>query len=93
VQVTSPQIGTATVDHAELDVPDLGDGSAGASVTTTVTGPDGRPQSVPALVGVVQDGERALVLVSTDTQGDAPDPAAFTALLEQAFDAQAAALD
>ena len=93
VQVTSAQVGTATVDHADLDVPDLGDGSAGASVTTTVTGPDGRLLSVPALVAVVQGGERALVLVSTDTQGGTPDPAAFTALLEQAFDAQAAALD
>ncbi|MEX5720005.1 hypothetical protein [Geodermatophilus maliterrae] len=93
VQVTSPEIGTAIVDYAELDVPDLGDGSAGASVTTTVTGPDGQPLSVPALVGVVQDGERALVLLSTDTQGGTPDPAAFADLLQQAFDAQAAALD
>ena len=92
VQVTSPQIGTATVDYAELDVPDLGDGSAGVSVTTTVAGPDGQPLSVPALVGLVQDGERALVLLSTDTRGGAPDAAAFTDLLQKAFDAQAAAL-
>jgi hypothetical protein len=93
VQLTSPEIGTATVDYAELDVPDLGDGSAGITVTTTVTGPDGQRLSVPALVGLVQDGERALVLLSTDTQGGTPDPAAFSDLLQEAFDAQAAALD
>ncbi len=93
VQVTSPEVGTITISFPEIDVPDLGDGSAGIGFTTTVTGPDGQQVSVPALVGAVQDGDRALVLVSTDTAGAQLDPAAFTGLLQDAFDAQAAALD
>ncbi|MGY1781746.1 hypothetical protein [Geodermatophilus sp. SYSU D01036] len=93
VQVSAPEIGTVTIAFAELDVPDLGDGSAGVTYTTTVTGPDGQQLTVPALVGVVQDGERVVVLLTTDTSGGRPDPAAFTALLEQAYETQADALD
>ncbi|MGY1606273.1 hypothetical protein [Geodermatophilus sp. SYSU D00700] len=93
VQVTSPQVGTVTVAFDELTVPDLGDGSAGVVFTTTATGPDGQQVTVPALVGVVQDGERVLVLLTTETSGGRPDPTAFTGLLEQAYDTQAAALD
>ncbi|MGY1792919.1 hypothetical protein ACI796_02895 [Geodermatophilus sp. SYSU D00525] len=93
VQVSAPQIGTVTIAFAELDVPDLGDGSAGISYTTTVTGPDGQQLTVPALVGTVQDGERVVVLLRTDTSGGRPDLTAFTGLLEQAYETQAAALD
>jgi hypothetical protein len=93
VQVTSPQVGTATLGFDELDVPDLGDGSAGITFTTTATGPDGQQVTVPALVGVVQDGERLLVLLRTDTSGGRLDPTAFTDLLRQASDTAAAALD
>ncbi len=93
VQVTGPQVGTATIGFDELDVPDLGDGSAGITYATTATGPDGTQVTVPALVGVVQDGERLLVLLTTDTSGGRLDPTAFTDLLQQAHDTQAAALD
>lgn len=93
VQVSSPQIGTATIAFTELDVPDLGDGSAGLAYTTTVTAPDGQQVTVPAFVGVVQDGERVVVLLRTDTSGGRPDPTAFADLLEQAHDTQADALD
>jgi hypothetical protein len=93
VQVTSPDVGTVTITFEELDVPDLGDGSAGVTFTTTATGPDGQQLTVPALVGVVQDGERVLVLLATDPAGARPDPAAFTGLLERAYDTQAEALD
>jgi len=93
VQVSTPESGTITIAFDEIDVPDLGDASAGISFTTTATGPDGQQVTVPALVGAVQDGDRALILVSTDTAGGRLDPTAFTGLLEQAFDAQAAALD
>ncbi|MGY1670427.1 hypothetical protein [Geodermatophilus sp. SYSU D00710] len=93
VQVTSPEVGTVTIAFDELTVPDLGDGSAGIVFTTTATGPDGQQVTVPALVGVVQDGERVLVLLTTDTSGGRPDPTAFTGLLEEAYDTQAAALD
>ena len=93
VQVSSPQVGTATIGFDELDVPDLGDGSAGTTYTTTATAPDGTQVTVPALVGVVQDGERLLVLLTTDTSGGRLDPTAFTDLLRQASDTAAAALD
>lgn len=93
VQVSSPEVGTVTIAFDDLDVPDLGDASAGIGFATTATGPDGQQVTVPALVGAVQDGDRALVLLSTDTGGGRLDPVAFTGLLEEAFDAQAAALD
>ena len=92
-QVTSPEVGTATIRFAEVEVPDLGDGSAAISFTTVGTGPDGQEVTVPALTGVVQDGERTLTLLSIDPQGAPLDPAAFADLLEQAFQAQAEALD
>jgi hypothetical protein len=93
IEATSPQVGTVTVTYAELDLPDLGDGTAGVSATTTVTGPDGRQLTVPSLLAAVQDGERALVLVSTSVAGGPLDEAAFAGLLEQGYDTQADALD
>ena len=91
--MTSPDLGTATIRFAAVDVPDLGDGSAAVSFTTVATGPDGQQLTVPALTGVVEDGERTITLLSIDPQGAPLDPAAFAALLEQAFQAQAEALD
>ncbi|SNS40254.1 hypothetical protein SAMN04488107_2409 [Geodermatophilus saharensis] len=93
VQVTSPEVGTVTIAFDELTVPELGDGSAGVTFSTTATGPDGQQVTVPALVGMVQDGDRVLVLLRTDTSGGRLDPTAFTDLLAQAHDTQAAALD
>ncbi|MGY1700179.1 hypothetical protein [Geodermatophilus sp. SYSU D00766] len=93
VQVTSPQAGTVTIAFDELAVPELGDGSAGVTFSTTATGPDGQQVTVPALVGMVQDGERVLVLLTTDTSGGRLDPTAFTDLLARAHETQAAALD
>ena len=93
VRVTSPEVGTVDIDYGPLDVPDLGDGSGGVAFTTTAVGAGEQVLVVPALVGVVQDGERALVLVTTDTQGGTLDPTAFTALLQQAHETQASALD
>ena len=90
--ISSPQIGTATLTFSVLDVPDLGDGSAGLAYTTTVTGPDGAQISVPALIGVAVDGDRLLTLVSTSLGGTV-DPVAFGDLLQEAFDHQADALD
>lgn len=96
-QISSPEIGTATISFEGLDVADLGDGSAGLRYATTVALPDGTQASVPALIGAVEDGDRLLVLMSlvVDPTGSgtaAPDPAAFAALLEEAYQVQADAL-
>src|SRR3954454_13112157 len=56
--ITAPQIGTASATFAELAVPDLGDGSAGVTMTISLTGPGGQPVTVPLLLGMVQDGDR-----------------------------------
>ena len=97
VQVSSPQTGDASVTFEQLPVPDLGDGAAALRFTTVVALPDGTQVSVPALLGAVEDGDRLVVLTAL-----APDPAAaavpldvaaFTSLLEQAYETQAAALD
>ena len=71
--------------------------------TTTVNVPNGTHATVPALIGAVQDHDRLLVLLHLETGdlagegaavGAAPaDPAAFTDLLEEAYEAQAEALD
>ncbi|TKJ28871.1 hypothetical protein [Blastococcus sp. CCUG 61487] len=96
-QVSSPEIGEATVTFEEVPVGDLGDGSAALLYTTLVGLPDGTSVSVPALVGAVQDGDRLVILttLSVDPTGAGVelDLAAFAALLEQAYQAQAAAFD
>ena len=84
-----------------LEVADLGDGAALLRYTTAVALPDGTQATVPALIGAVQDGDRVLILMNLDTgaiagggaAGAPADPAAFAVLLEQAYEAQAAALD
>jgi hypothetical protein len=100
-QITSPQIGQATVTFESLPVDDLGDGAALLRYTTVVNLPDGTQVSIPALIGAVQDGDRLLVLMNLDAGGATPgaapaapqDPAAFADLLAQAYDTQASALD
>jgi hypothetical protein len=90
-QISSPQIGTATVTFAPLEVGDLGDGAAALQYTTTVTQPDGSVVTVPALVGTVEDDDRLVVLVSF-AAGGAPDTAAFVDLMAEAYQTQADAL-
>lgn len=97
-QISSPDIGSARVLFEDLPVADLGDGAAALRYTTVVAMPDGTELSVPALLGAVEDGDRLIVLTSlaVDPTGAAVPPldgAAFTALLEQAYQAQADALD
>jgi len=95
-QITSPQIGTATVTFEAIPVPDLGDGAVALRFTTAVTAPDGTQTTVPALVGAFEDGDRLGVLTALadprTPDAPAPDPAAFSALLEQAYEVQADAL-
>jgi hypothetical protein len=90
--ITAPQIGSADVTFTLLEVPDLGDASSGLTMTLTLTGPNGQPLTVPVLLGMVQDGDRLVSLTATDPTG-AIDPAAFVALLQQAYEHQADALD
>jgi hypothetical protein len=90
--LSAPQIGTAHVTFAALDVPAVGDGSAGLVMTLSLTGPDGRPVPVPVLLAMARDGGRLVSLTAVDLSGTA-DPAAFAALLPQAFARQADALD
>lgn len=97
-QISSPATGNATVTFEALPVPDLGDGAAALRFSTVVSLPDGTQATVPALLGAVEDGDRLVVLTSlaVDPTGAAavpPDAAAFTALLEQAYETQADALD
>jgi hypothetical protein len=92
-QVTLPQGGSATITFQKLDVPKLGDGSAGVSFTTVGTAPGGRQVTVPALLGFAVDGDRVVTLITAAPQGPAPDQAAFTALLQKAFQVQKDKLD
>jgi hypothetical protein len=87
-QISSPELGEATLTFENLDVPELGDGVAAVRYTTTVT-QGGQEVTVPALVGLVEDGDRVITLLTIATDGSSPDATAFTSLLEQAFEVQA----
>lgn len=91
-QLRSPELGDARITFERVPVPDLGDESGALLYTTVVTQPGGAEISVPALVGLVEDGDRLVTLLTLTTDGTAPDPAAFAALLEQAYQTQADAL-
>lgn len=89
--ISSAVLGEGTITFARVDVPDLGDGAAAALYTTSLTGPDGSAVSVPAFVGLVVDGDRLVTLTSSPSDGTV-DEAAFTELLQQAYEHQADAL-
>ena len=100
-QITAPEFGQATIIFESIPVEDLGDGAALLRYTTAVSLPDGTQATIPALIGAVQDDDRLLVLMNLQTSAlsggavadAAPmDPAAFTGLLEQAYEVQAEAL-
>jgi hypothetical protein len=95
-RVTSPQLGTTTVDFENLPVPDLGDGAAALRYTTSITQPDESSATVPALVGLVQDGDRLVVLVNAAVpaagKSSTVDPSRFADLLKKAYQVQADAL-
>jgi hypothetical protein len=90
--LTLPQAGQATITFTTLPIKELGDDAAAVQMTTAVTKPDGTKASVPALIGAVEDHDRLLLLITAGTNGTAPDPAAFTALLEKAYSTEHAAL-
>jgi hypothetical protein len=95
-QISSPEFGTADVTFEDLPVSDMGDGAAAFRYTTVVSLPDGTQVSVPVLIGAVEDDDRLIILttLSADPSGAATlDHAAFTALLAEAYETQAAAFD
>lgn len=87
-QISSPQLGEVRLTFEALDVPDLGDAAAAVRYTTTLT-QGGQEVTVPALVGLVQDGDRVITLLTIATDGSSPDATEFTSLLERAFEVQA----
>jgi hypothetical protein len=86
VTVTGPWDWSTTVEVTRVDVPPLGQQSAGVQVSVDRAG----DETHSVLVGLVLDGSRGLVLAQRAApDAAAPDPAAFGALLAEA--AQAAA--
>jgi hypothetical protein len=90
VTVAAPDGSTATVEFTALEVPDVGDSSDGVAFTTAVQGSDGTTLTVPSLLAVATDGPRLLFLQQTGANSTPLDQAAFTALFEEAFEAQQA---
>jgi hypothetical protein len=94
-RIDSAQLGHVEVAFEAVTVPDLGNGAAAIRYTTSVAMPDGSATTVPALVGVVEDGDRLVVLTAIlPRAGGADDaaalePAAFADLLEEAYRIQA----
>ena len=86
--VNSPELGKARLTFQNLDAPDVGDAVAVVRYTTTLT-QGGQEVSIPALAGLVQDGDRLITLLTIATDGSSPGAATFTSLLEQAFEVQA----
>jgi hypothetical protein len=98
IDLTAPQLGTATLTFAPLDVSGVSDQAAAAQYTLTVTPPNHPPVTVPALMAVAQDHDRLVLLMTlTANAGGAapatPDTAAFTALFGKAYTTEKKALD
>jgi hypothetical protein len=99
IDISSPQLGTATVTFTPLDVSKVSDQAAAAQYTVTVTPPNHAPVTVPALIAVAQDQDRLVLLMTATGQGATtgtatpPDPNAFTALFGKAYSAEKKALD
>lgn len=106
MQTVVDACGSATFSHDDGDedhgnaqvaiapLPDVPEGMAAFSLTFSGTWPGG-DWSATSFMGVAQDGQRVLALaqMSWDDDEAALDPASFTALLRQAYDVQAGALD
>jgi len=102
IDISSPQLGTATLTFTPLDVSSVSDQAAGAQYTLTITPPNHAPVTLPALIAVAQDKDR-LVLLTTVAANDVnanggpppatPDTNAFTTLFGKAYSAEKKALD
>jgi hypothetical protein len=87
--VTTAGGATVSITFRSVALPRMGDDAAAMRVTTESTGPG----AAQALIGVVRDRDRLLLLLSAGRDGAAQDQRAFTALLAKAFATQARALD
>lgn len=101
VTATSPQIGKVTVQFSPIDVSGIGAQAVGASYTTTITPPGHAAITVPAVIGIVHDGDRLILLLTANAQAPtvqsapapkAPNSAAFAALLKTAYTTEHQAL-
>lgn len=88
VTVEAPDGSTATIDFAALEVPDVGDSSEAVTANLAITGPDGTNLALTSLLAVAVDGDRLLFLQQSGPASTPPDPAAFSTLFEDAFEAQ-----
>ena len=101
VTATSPKLGKVSVQFSPIDASGVGAPAAAASYTTTITPPGHAAITVPAVIGLVRDGDRLILLLTAHAQAPtaagaptakAPDPGAFTALLKQAYTTEHQAL-
>jgi hypothetical protein len=93
VTVTSSK-GHAAVTLSAVDLPSSvgGDDAAALQATAELTPAGGTPRTVSALLGVVQDSGRAVLLGTAVPGGTEPDVTSFTSLLEKAVDTESHAL-
>jgi hypothetical protein len=91
-EVTAPQ-GSGTLTAEPVDVSSMGDQAVAVQLTATVIPPGRDAVSVPALLGLVRDQDRVLLLATATRGGAAPDEAQFTSLLQKAYSTQQDALD
>jgi hypothetical protein len=89
---TVPGRGAATVSVGEVREPGLGDAAVEVVLSVDATAPDGRRVTAPALVALVQDGDRVMALATTTKAGGALDEQAFADRLAEAYRVQAEAL-
>ncbi|MGY1822126.1 hypothetical protein [Geodermatophilus sp. SYSU D00079] len=87
-----PGRGAGTVTVGEVREPQLGDAAVEVALTVDATAPDGRRVTAPALVALVQDGDRVMALATTTREGGALDAQAFADRLAEAHRVQAEAL-
>ncbi|MGY1637254.1 hypothetical protein ACI78V_11435 [Geodermatophilus sp. SYSU D00742] len=92
VSGSAPERGAATVTLGDVREPDLGDAAVEVALTVDATAPDGRRVTAPALVALVQDGDRLMALATTALEGGALDERAFADRLAQAHRWQSEAL-
>jgi hypothetical protein len=88
IELTAPDGSTGTIDFRELDVPDVGELSAGVAFTLAIGAPDGSGTTITCLLAIAVEGQRMLFLQQAAPDGEPLDEAAFADLFTQAYEAQ-----